>query len=504
MDDKKPAAAAAGAFDLKMINPSTFQVEAIEYELRANSKNPDDTITTTTTNNPNSADKIIKNNIASTINPPKQKSGSQFQIESPFISQLSRHIVQKKKECIELARYNKALEKDTKILELKRKQIEFEFDLTKQEEKYVMRYIDWFYDLKRELWERYSIKIDDDFEKFTSVINDFKKNGFDASKIMEKYISAISLDDKIKKENDELKILYSQKLELNKNLSYLQDQTYQHKQTMDIYYQLENRNLRLKELKQLYNTILEIAEANKISHQEAVSKFLDDIEKEYDNKLGFESKVKEKKEEIDQLNNKINNIRLMFRLEPSIGPTISNLFQKGIGEQDIIGINQLVDICTKNNTDLGNYSYSIGPQNENSSSSSSSSSSIIKDNRKENTTNNHNKITSNRSEYWKLLTDELKKYGGIKLAMKVQQEKHDLLQKEVVDLDKQKQDLANYLQIAISVINTINQRILYCKGFLDRNTNINNNKINLSSQFSMPLPIFILYDNTGKGKNDNG
>ncbi len=68
----------------------------------------------------------------------------------------------------------------------------------------------------------------------------------------------------------------------------------------------------------------------------------------------------------------------------------------------------------KNNTDLGNYSYSVDPQNENSSSS------IIQDNRKENTTNNRNKITSNRSEFWKLLTDELKKYGGIKLAMKDQ------------------------------------------------------------------------------------
>ena len=67
-----------------------------------------------------------------------------------------------------------------------------------------MTFIDWFYDLKRELWERYSIKIDD-FEKFTSVINDFKKNGFDAPKIMEKYISAISLDDKIKQETDEIK-----------------------------------------------------------------------------------------------------------------------------------------------------------------------------------------------------------------------------------------------------------------------------------------------------------
>ncbi len=88
--------------------------------------------------------------------------------------------------------------------------------------------------------------------------------------------------------------------------------------------------------------------------------------------------------------------------------------------------------------------------------------------------------------------------------MKDQQEKHDKLQKEVVDLDKQKQDLANYLQIAISVIKSLNQRILYCKGFLDRNTNINNNKINLASQFSIPSPIFIICDTTGKGKDDDG
>jgi hypothetical protein len=34
--------------------------------------------------------------------------------------------------------------------------------------------IDWFYDLKRDLWERYYIKVED-FEKFTSVVNDLKK-----------------------------------------------------------------------------------------------------------------------------------------------------------------------------------------------------------------------------------------------------------------------------------------------------------------------------------------
>ncbi len=77
-----------------MINPSTFEVEAIEYELRANSKNPDDTITTI--NNPIFANKIINNNIAPVINPPN-KSSSLTYIESPFIFQLSRHIDRKKK-----------------------------------------------------------------------------------------------------------------------------------------------------------------------------------------------------------------------------------------------------------------------------------------------------------------------------------------------------------------------------------------------------------------------
>ncbi len=202
-DDKKP-----GSSDLKI---------AVSFSERAKSRagsNFDNIII-----NPNS--NVTMNNITSGFNP-KQKNGDGFLIhsESPFISQISSYISQKKKECIELENYKKALEKDTKIAESKRKQIEFELELLKQDKKYVMTFIDWFYDLKRELWERYSIKIED-FEKFTSVVNDFKKNGFDIAKIMEKYISAISLDDKIKKENDEIQILIRQKIELNKSVAYV-------------------------------------------------------------------------------------------------------------------------------------------------------------------------------------------------------------------------------------------------------------------------------------------
>ena len=51
---------------------------------------------------------------------------------------------------------------------------------------------------------------------------------------------------------------------------------------MDIYFHLEGMGFGLKEIRQLWDTIGEISEANKISHREAVFKFLKDIQEQYD------------------------------------------------------------------------------------------------------------------------------------------------------------------------------------------------------------------------------
>jgi uncharacterized protein (UPF0335 family) len=75
----------------------------------------------------------------------------------------------------------------------------------------------------------------------------------------------------------------------------LESQVNLHRQTMDIYSHFEGMGFDLKEIKQLWHTIREIADVNNIPPKEAVSKFLQDIENEYDNKLGFDSKVKEKR-----------------------------------------------------------------------------------------------------------------------------------------------------------------------------------------------------------------
>ncbi len=418
----------------------------------------------------NQSSNAFTNNITADLNP-KQNTGSLNNIESPFVSQISNYIAKKKKECRELENYKWKLEKDIKIKESKKNQKEFELELLKQDKKYVMTFIDWFYDLKRELWERFTIKIED-FGTFTSVINDFKKNGFDIAKIMEKYISAISLDDKIKKESDELQILHSQKIESNKTLALWQDQVNQHQHTMDIYYQLEDMNLGLKELKQLVYLILEVSKANNISPDRAVLKFLDDIEKDYDNKLGFETKLKEKQDELAFLNNKVINCRTILQSQSSIGAAFSNLLQKGITESDIITINQLVEVCTKsNNIDFSNSK--IGIQNEDF---------ITK---YKNT--NDSKV---KSEYWKMWINDLKRYGDIKVTVQEYQVNAEKLQKQVYNLDKQKQESTNYIQTAISFINSLNNEISYYKGFIDQIKD-QKNKINLASRVSL-LPIFIL------------
>ncbi len=179
------------------------------------------------------------------------------------------------------------------------------------------------------------------YPKIFTAYNDFKEHGYDAYKIIDEYLKSLFLKLMINTNEANIRTLSEQITSLNNSLLSLESQVSTHKQTMDIYYELEGMRFGFKELKQLWHAIYEIAEANKISSKEAISKFLKDIENQYDYKLGFKTKVK---------NNKVTRDSILFRLQPSIGPTLSNLIQKGITEYDIIDINRLVELFTNNNT----------------------------------------------------------------------------------------------------------------------------------------------------------
>ncbi len=123
----------------------------------------------------------------------------------------------------------------------------------------------------------------------------------------------ISIEDKIEKETSKFNLLYKQKIELDKSISFLQDQVNHYKQTMNTHYKLEDIQMGLKELKQLQYIILEISKANNILPDKATSKFLKDIEKDYDNKLGFETKIKEIKDEISSSIIQVFNYRTILQ-----------------------------------------------------------------------------------------------------------------------------------------------------------------------------------------------
>ena len=101
----------------------------------------------------------------------------------------------------------------------------------------------------------------------------------------------------------------------------------------------------LEELKLLSNTINEIAVANNMPLYEAQQKFFKDVEEQYDNKLGFESKVQNLRLEINKLSEQ--NIRL-----PLVGPLLARLVQSGVNEQDIINVAYIFNtpIGSKSNT----------------------------------------------------------------------------------------------------------------------------------------------------------
>jgi hypothetical protein len=114
-------------------------------------------------------------------------------------------------------------------------------------------------------------------------------------------------------------------------------------QTLSVLKQLEDMGFVLKVLKQLRNTINEVASANKIQNDKALEKFLRDIEEQYDDKLGFEIKLEQLRSEIVSVTTSINVARSIMVNQPLIGPSLQRLFARGVQVHDIVDIANLFE-----------------------------------------------------------------------------------------------------------------------------------------------------------------
>lgn len=307
----------------------------------------------------------------------------EFSKTSVPLLQISDYIKQKTDE-------KRKLEEEIEKLGLEKLDLEASREEALQQEKMTATELKWYLDLKNELKE-YEIPVEDVAE-FAKVVNGIKQQGYDLGKVLTEFSDFDSRVTRHKMLLDSVQMLESKYNNLKQKYSNLENTVNFHKQTITKFNELEAIGFGLKELKALWYTTNEIAVANNIPIKDAPHKFFKDIEEQYDNKLGFESKVESLRLEVNRLSHELSRIRAGLLAQPLVGSALIRLIQSGVKEQDIINIAHIFE----------SHSETINPQ---------------------------------------LLIAELNEYGNIKSSIQKLNQEVDKLRKHVNSLQTQKQDL---------------------------------------------------------------
>jgi predicted nucleic acid-binding Zn-ribbon protein len=133
-----------------------------------------------------------------------------------------------------------------------------------------------------------------DISKFAKAVKGLSYNGYDADKIIAEYSQYEAF-------RDDYFSYKSQIPDLQMKCSQLQEWTNHYTQRLSLIDKLQGIGFDFKQLKSLWHTIVEIAEANNISREDAVKRFITEINDHYDDILGLKSKKHELEAEINDL-----------------------------------------------------------------------------------------------------------------------------------------------------------------------------------------------------------
>jgi hypothetical protein len=260
----------------------------------------------------------------------------------PF-SQIPNYVKQKADEKEKLEKEVKKLKAQKEILNLQKSYSESVRDQALHDERMTAADLKSFSDIKAEL-RKYGIPVDD-ITKFAKAVNGLRQYGYDVGKVMSEFSEHESHVTRHQMLEHSVKMLKGELNYLSQQCSFAQNTLNSCSPTISALKELETMGFGVKELKLLWHTINEIAVANNMPLYEAQQKFFKDVEEQYDNKLGFESKVQNLQLEFNKLSEQ--NIRL-----PLVGPLLARLVQSGVNEQDIINVAYIFNthIGSKSNT----------------------------------------------------------------------------------------------------------------------------------------------------------
>jgi hypothetical protein len=139
-----------------------------------------------------------------------------------------------------------------------------------------------------------------DNSKFVEAVDGAKKLGFDPHLIVEKVSNLMKLEIDQKGLEERVKSLKKEAEALESKCRNTEQKELSHSYSISIYRELEKMGMGIKQLKFLMNIVTEIATANNISQDKATEKFFSDVQKQYDDKLGFELEVQNLKSEVQK------------------------------------------------------------------------------------------------------------------------------------------------------------------------------------------------------------
>jgi cell division septum initiation protein DivIVA len=200
--------------------------------------------------------------------------------------------------------------------------------------------LEWYSELREEL-DKYGIPVND-VSHLAKVIDGVTALGYDPVKITNQISNLEVLRIEYKSYQSWIPTAKNELEGLDQTRSAIEQLIQSHRQTLSIYNELESFGFGLKELKILYHVVDEISIANKISIGDGVKKFLKDVDDNYDDLLGFASKVEELSSEITRLTQQLNGLRVQLSVHPLVGPALLRLVQNGLNEEQIIAIADLI------------------------------------------------------------------------------------------------------------------------------------------------------------------
>jgi hypothetical protein len=272
----------------------------------------------------------------------------EFSQTVPF-SQISKYIQQKIQEKERLEQEIQKLEDKMGIMQMQTLDSELLCKYALEDYRTTKEKLKWYSDIKEEL-KKYGVPVDD-ISKLAAMVNGVRHLfGYH----VDKAVGVLSKLESLRAEYDKYQIWITEGRDryyaLNQQYSNLQEIVASCNQSLSAYGKVADMGLGLKELKLLRHTIIEIAGANSIPREEAVHKFLKDVDEQYDTKLGFERKLDMARIELNRLNQQEARVRTELLLLSIVGPAMLRLVQSGVKEHDIVATSELFKMDGNNNS----------------------------------------------------------------------------------------------------------------------------------------------------------